>query len=190
MQNQDWNIRGRSDICQICEREFEDNEEFTTLLSRGEEGFRRTDICNTCRDAEDRREGAISIWKSVFRLPPPKEEEPLKKETSETLLRKLLETEEESKRDVIFVLAVDLERRRIFEEKDIELLENGEKKRIYEHKKTGEVFIVHDPNLDLRELEEVQGQVLELLLQKDTSQKDEDNTENPSPETEEAETNA
>jgi len=81
-------------------------------------------------------------------------------------LRRLIETQEETQGDVIFVLAVDLERRKVFQERDIELLDDGGKNRIYEHKATGEVFIIRDPDLDLRELEDVQGRVLELLLGK------------------------
>lgn len=167
MQKQDWNIKARSEVCQICEKPFEDGAEFNTVLSWKDENCLRTDICAEYWDDEKYRPEAISIWRNIFRLPLPEPEEPLKKETSETLLRKLMETEEDSRKDVIFVLAVDLERRRIFEERDVELLENGEKRRIYEHKKTGEIFIIHDPDLDLQELEDVQGQVLELLLHQD-----------------------
>jgi len=167
MQKQDWNIRSRSEVCQICEKPFEDREEFNTVLKMNDDECIRTDVCDKCWEDEQHRAEAISVWRSVFRLPPAKPEEPLKKETSETLLRKLMETEEDSRADVIFVLAVDLERRRIFEERDMEILDSGEKKRIYEHKKTGEVFIITDPDLNLRELEDVQGRMLELLLHKE-----------------------
>ncbi len=157
-------------MCQTCEKPFGDGQEFYTLLSLNEEDeYERADVCDVCWNEEEERPKAVSIWKSVFRFPPPKPEEALKKETTETLLRKLMETEEERQRDVIFVLAVDLERRRIFVERDIELLKNGEKRRIYEHKETSEVFVIHDPNLNLRELENVQGRVLELLIHKEDS---------------------
>lgn len=168
MQEQEWNIRARSESCSLCGREFEDGEEFKTMLASADEELVRTDICDRCWDDEKHRDAALSVWRSVFRLPPPKPEEPLRKETSESLLRRLMETEEVSQRDVIFVLAVDLERRRIFQEREMELLDSGEKKRVYEHKKTGEVFIIHDPDLNLRELEDVQGRVIELLLHKES----------------------
>jgi len=175
MQEQEWNIRARSEACMLCGREFDDGEEFNTMLASKGDELLRTDICDRCWDDEQHRDAAISVWRAVFRLPPPKPEEPLKKETSESLLRRLMETEEESERDVIFVLAVDLERRRIFQEREMELLDSGEKKRVYEHKKTGEVFIIRDPDLNLRELEDVQGRVIELLLHKESQ-------ENPAPE--------
>ena len=166
MQEQEWNIKARSEICNLCGREFEDGEEFNTILASDAEELVRTDICDQCWDDEKHRCAALSVWRSVFRLPPPKPEETIKKETSESLLRELIETEEESRSDVIFVLAVDLERRRIFQEREIEMLDSGEKKRVYEHKQTGEVFIIRDPDLNLRELEDVQGRVLKLLLGK------------------------
>lgn len=166
MREQEWNIKARSENCNLCGREFDDGEEFNTILAGDGEELVRTDICDQCWDDEKHRRASLSLWRSLFRLPPPKPEEPLKKETSESLLRKLIETEEESRSDVIFVLAVDLERRRIFREREIEMLDNGEKKRVYEHRKTGEVFIIRDPDLNLRELEDVQGRVLELLLGK------------------------
>jgi len=166
IKDQEWNIRARSESCQICGHEFADGEEFSTTLGLQDGEIRRLDICDDCWHEEQHRAGAISTWRTVFRLPPPKPEEPLKKETSESLLRRLIETEEDAQGDVILVLAVDLERRKVFQERDIELLDDGGKNRIYEHKTTGEVFIIRDPDLNLRELEDVQGRVLELLLGK------------------------
>lgn len=167
MPGQEWNVKARSDACRLCEKCFEDHETFNTVLSLSDKDCQRTDICESCWNDQEHRAGAVSVWKSVFRLPPPKSDEPLKRETSESLLRKLIETNDERNRDIIFVLAVDLERRRIFEERDIELRDDGRKNRVYEHKKTGEAFIICDPDLNLRELEDVQGRVLELLLSGD-----------------------
>ncbi len=164
MQDKEWNIKSRSEVCRICAHAFQNGQEFSTVLADEQGELVRNDVCDNCWDDDRFRSNSFSIWRSVVRFPPPKSDGPLKKETSESLLRRLMETDEHSQRDVIFVLAVDLERRRIFEERDIELLEDGTKNRIYEHKKTGEVFIVHDPDLNLRELEDVQGRVLELLI--------------------------
>lgn len=169
MQEKEWNIKARSEVCSACETPFEDGDDFTAVLSLVDGECVRTDVCDRCWDDDKYRTDAISVWRSVFKVPPAKPDGPLKKETSESLLRKLIETNAESQRDVVFVLAVDLERRRILEERDVEILADGSKNRIYEHKKTGEAFIVLDPDLNLRELEDVQGKVLELLLSKEQS---------------------
>ncbi len=94
---------------------------------------------------------------------PPQGAEALRKETAESLLRELMETEDPSKRNVIFILAVMLERRRLLVEKEVQIQPDGVKIRVYEHKQTGESFVVPDPQLKLAEIESVQREVMELL---------------------------
>ena len=75
-----------------------------------------------------------------------------------------METDDPAKRNVIFILAVMLERRRILVEKEVQMPEGtGQKIRVYEHKQTGESFVVPDPQLKLKEIETVQREVMELL---------------------------
>ena len=64
---------------------------------------------------------------------------------------------------MVFILTVMLERKRILAEKDVQIRDDGVKVRIYEHKKTGETFLVSDPGLKLAELEQVQEEVVALL---------------------------
>lgn len=64
---------------------------------------------------------------------------------------------------VIYILAVMLERKRILVERDVKTCDDGSILRIYEHKKSGETFLVTEPHLQLDKLEEVQMQVVELL---------------------------
>jgi hypothetical protein len=56
-----------------------------------------------------------------------------------------------------------LERRRILEEKDVKFRDDGVKVRVYEHKKTQEVFMIPDPQLRLDQLEQVQEEVVLML---------------------------
>ena len=74
-----------------------------------------------------------------------------------------METDDPSKGNVIFILAVMLERRRILAEKEVQLQPDGRKIRVYEHKQTGESFVVPDPQLRLKEIESVQREVMDLL---------------------------
>lgn len=160
--NQEWNIKDRSPDCAECGRAFEDRQALFSRLDFTEEGYVRRDFCESCWD-DGAKEGALSVWKSVFRVPAPPPEEPLKKETAESMLRQLMETDDPSKRNAIYILAVMLERRRVFAERDVQVRKDGVKIRVYEHKKTGESFLIPDPGLHLAELEEVQREVLELL---------------------------
>lgn len=159
---QDWDIKSRSPACEACHAEFTDKQAYFSALTFGLQGYARTDFCEVCWRGKSREVGAFSSWHGVFRLPPPKPEEPLKKETAETLLRRLIEEDDAPRAAVIYILAVMLERKRVLEERDVREHE-GATLRVYEHKKTGETFIVRDPGLRLDQLEEVQGDVIRML---------------------------
>ena len=85
------------------------------------------------------------------------------KETAESLLRQLIEVEDPSKTNVMYILAVMLERRRIFAERDVQERRDGMKIRVYEHKKTGETFLIPDPQLKLSDIHHVQEEVVAML---------------------------
>ena len=160
--NQEWNIKGAANICHGCQKNFADQETFYSRLSFEQEGYARRDFCGVCWQ-EGARAGSLSVWKSVFRAPEPPAQEPLKKETAESLLRELMLTEDPANRNLIFILAVMLERRRMLVERDVQTREDGVKVRVYEHKATGETFLVPDPQLKLSELEQVQTEVVARL---------------------------
>ena len=164
--NAEWNIRTCADQCAACQKKFTDKETLMSRLRFAAEGYVREDYCAGCWP--ERKPGAdggeVSAWSAIWHAPAPKTPEPLKKETAESLLRELMETDDPAKRNVIFILAVMLERRRILVEKEVQVTEsNGLKIRVYEHKQTGESFVVPDPQLRLKEIESVQREVMELL---------------------------
>lgn len=163
--NPEWNIRSCADQCAACQKKFADKESLTSRLRFTEDGYLREDFCAECWPKRDGAgAGEVSVWSAVWTAPVPKTPEALKKETAESLLRELMETDDPSKRNVIFILAVMLERRRILVEKEVQMPEgNGLKIRVYEHKQTGESFVVPDPQLKLKEIESVQLEVMELL---------------------------
>ncbi|MBL7114600.1 MAG: hypothetical protein ISS35_02445 [Kiritimatiellae bacterium] len=174
---QDWDIKSRGSQCSQCEKQFEDLESYYALLTFGEEGYERKDYCQPCWKLEDRENQAFSTWKGTFRLPPAKAEEPLQKENAESLLRRLLEDDPEEHVNVIYILAVMLERKKLLDEKDVRMSEDTTL-RIYEHKKTGETFVVRDPHLRLDELEHVQQSVIDLL---DGGEKEDNSDNEPTP---------
>jgi len=163
----DWNIKSRSHKCTKCERKFEDKEEFTSVLMFSDEGYDREDICKDCLgDNENLHNATVSHWVSVYHVPPPPEEEPLTKETVESLLRKLTDDYEAQNANIIYILAIMLERQRLLIEKAAQYRDDGGLYRIYEHRKTGETFVIYDPELkmdELEELEETQKMVITIL---------------------------
>ena len=162
MNGQEWDVRAPARECEGCRRVFGDGEALVSRLYHdASSGYRRTDLCAACAAAAGG--GAVSVWRTVYHAPAPPPEEPVRKETAESLLRKYMETSEPGHAPVIFVLAVMLERKRLLIERDVQRLDDGSRRRIYEHRLTGETFVVPDPGLRLDRLEQVQQEVVVLL---------------------------
>jgi hypothetical protein len=160
---QDWDIKARGSACRACATAFKDQETYYAALVLGEGAYARADYCAACWPRALVDAAPYSRWKGVFRMPPPAPTEPLKRENAEALLRRLMEQEDEANRNPIFILAVMLERRKLLVERDVQRREDGILIRVYEHRKTGDTFIVPDPNLRLDQVEAVQKQVIALL---------------------------
>ena len=89
--------------------------------------------------------------------------EPLKKEDAGELLRKLMTLDDPAMKNVVYVLAVMLERSKILVERDAKGQDDGTIRRVYEDRKNGDTFVILDPRLRLENLGEVQQQVVALL---------------------------
>ncbi len=162
MMAQDWEIKRRGDTCTKTGQPFEDGQTFYTLLFLGKDGFRREDLCEEAWKERNDNIQPFSFWRSTFELPPPAEPETLAKATAEDLLRRYLEENDPGRENARYILALMLERKRLL--RQIERKEaNGRRLLVYEHVKTGEVFLVPDPELRLDQLAEVQTQVAALL---------------------------
>ncbi len=161
---QEWSIQSRSSACQGCSRTFAAGEECVSVLFRDPPGFARSDVCQDCwQGRPPDAEPAFSVWRSVFQPPPPPAEEALRKETAESLLRRLMEQDDATHIPVMYILALMLERKKILIEQDVTVDEDDTVRRIYEYRRTGEIFVITDPRLNLDSLENVQRQVVEML---------------------------
>lgn len=162
MYNQEWEIKPRAIICKMCQQPFPDGRIYVSSLRLNGAEYERIDCCENCWK-QNACQDAFSVWKGTFHAAPPPPPEVLKKETAESLLRKLIEKNEPEYRNAIFILAVMLERRRILAEKEVQKKDDRIMIRVYEHRKTGETFIVSDPLLSLDQLGHVQEEVAALL---------------------------
>ncbi|MDO9543152.1 MAG: hypothetical protein Q7J98_12650 [Kiritimatiellia bacterium] len=165
MFNQEWEIKPRALICKTCAASFTGGQIYVSSLRLNGAEYERSDCCESCWK-QNAPGDAFSVWRGVFQaepLPP----EVLKKETAESLLRKLIEKNNPQHRNAIFILAVMLERRRILAEKEVQKNDALTMIRVYEHRKTGEIFIVSDPMLRLDQLGHVQEEVSALLSGQD-----------------------
>lgn len=159
---QDWQIRSRAHQCLKTEKPFEKDQTVYSRLRRTEEGYVREDFCKDGWE-QVQEEPMVSSWKSEYEPPPPPKPEAVQKESAESLLRKLIEQEDERNLNTIYILAVMLERKRILVERDVQKQENGVILRVYEYRKGGETFLIRDPQLKLAELEAVQEEVVTML---------------------------
>lgn len=161
VREESWQIKRRSDLCAGTNEPFTDKEEIMTRLLFRDGEYVREDY-RLAYWNEHKPDHGLSAWKSIFRIPPPPTEV-MKKESAETLLRNMVAKEDADDTNAIYILAVMLERKKILVEKDVQTREDQTKIRVYEHKKTGETFLVIDPELKLAEIEKVQEEVVGLL---------------------------
>jgi hypothetical protein len=80
----------------------------------------------------------------------------------ETHLRQLIQEDQPEKTNARYILALMLERKKTLKQVDVRET-GGERILIYEHAKTGEVFLILDPKLRLDQLDAVQTEVYAFL---------------------------
>ena len=152
-------------MCSICQKPLVDKSPVVSVLKALPDGYERQDCHPECWKTNPRDWEPFSQWEGVYQAPPPPDarKEPLKKETADELLRRLISLDDPAMKNVVYVLAVMLERSKILVERDAREQEDRTIIRVYEHRKTGEGFIVLDPRLRLENLADVQQQVVALL---------------------------
>jgi hypothetical protein len=158
----DWPIKHRADTCARTGRAFEPGEQFYTLLFREGEGYRREDLSEEAWTQRNENIRPFSFWKSRYEPPPAAPPEALEKENAEEIFRRLLAQNDPANANACYVLAVMLERKRVLKPIKAERTDD-QPVLIYEHAKTGDVFIVPEVRLRLAEIEHVQNEVSQLL---------------------------
>lgn len=161
-----WHVRSRGRECAATQLPFVEGEVIVTALFPDPEssGYVRRDyrtdgwtIYQKCGPAP------FSSWRTKYSAPSGNETSNLvEKLSAEEILQRLVEEDEDHTENARFILAVMLERQKLLRETDHQRTSNGIL-RVYEHRKTGEVFIVKDPNIPLSDVETVQNEVFILL---------------------------
>ena len=162
----DWNIQSRAQACQACGKGFSDGQSYRTILFEERTGYMRQDVCAACWDTQysqgsSERKGFVSQWQGLFEKAVP-QPEAIQKETAETLLRKLVTRNDPQHAAACFILAVMLERKRLLKIK-AQSVQDGQRVFIYEQPRTGDLFTIVDPGLQLNQLDAVQRDVGHLL---------------------------
>ncbi|HTI69900.1 MAG TPA: hypothetical protein VMF06_08040 [Candidatus Limnocylindria bacterium] len=162
----EWHIQSRARTCHHTGKVFADGDVYHTVLIETPSGFERMDLsAHAWKELSAElfaRPGVVSHWKGIFEAAPAVAPDAIGKDDAEALLRKILVRKEEQYEAVAYILAVMLERKRILKLKG-QSRETGRRILVYEHPKSGDVFPIVDPNLQLAQLEAVEHLVTDLL---------------------------
>ncbi|OYW75034.1 MAG: hypothetical protein B7Z37_15320 [Verrucomicrobia bacterium 12-59-8] len=162
---QNWSIRSRAHACALTNRPFEDGEVFHTTIyfDPEENGYVRRDVCAEAWAQEVEQRKPVAAWKTVYsKVLAEAKPEIAPKESAQALLQRFIEDGDPRTENARYILALMLERKRQLTqtaEKEVD----GAKMLFYENRKTGEIFIVRDPELKLDEIADMQDEVATLL---------------------------
>ena len=176
-----WHIKSRAHQCSISEKPFTEGEVFFTAIFPDPEldGYLRSDFSQEAWESrENEAPLPFSFWRTVYR--PPEVEAKVTivdKDDPESLLKMMIEQDEAHTENTRYILAIMLERKKILVETDSQKTRTG-LIRIYEHRHSGEVFIVKDPLIPLREIAPIQEEVQRMLAPDEETPTNEDTPAN------------
>jgi hypothetical protein len=157
----DWSIRPRAHLCAGTGKDFSDGEVVYTVLVAGEGGMERKDYAEEVWSQEGNRPTYFCFWKGKFRMQPAEiEKEPPAARAEAELRRRLSQpvATESPEARVIFLFALLLERRKILLVRERTTGPEG-RVTVYEHKVTGEVILVPEPEVKLSEVDRLRSEV-------------------------------
>jgi hypothetical protein len=164
--NENWNIRTRAPVCAHSAAPFADGDEMVTVLIEDEttgELLRRDYAVSSWKAVEPTLTTPFSFWRTAFTATKSEARpEIAAKETAEDLLRRLVAEDSITTENTRYILAVMLERKKQLKQTGTRETEDATFL-VYEHGKTGEVYIIRDPELKLDQIADVQTEVSRLL---------------------------
>ena len=165
-----WKIRSRARKCAHTGHPFQDGDRFHTCIVADPEsdGYLRKDYSEAAWEElkpHEQDPEPFSYWRSTFEVPvpaAPDQARKMDKDDAEVLLHQLMEADDPRTDKTRYILIVMLERKKLLKQVGEKQVEDR-RLLIYEHTKTGEVFIVTDPQIRLDEVQVVQEEVVGLL---------------------------
>lgn len=161
-----WQIKSRARSCSVTGKTFEDGESYYAAIFPDPEssGYLRRDFSEQAwHDRSLDADEPFSFWRGKYEIAPAEpKSEVMEKDDAESLFRRMVEEDLPHTENARFILAAMLERKKQLKETDTQRLPTGIL-RVYEHRKSGDVFIVRDPEIDLEQVEAIQQEVSDLL---------------------------
>ncbi|MDB4438142.1 hypothetical protein N9195_00985 [bacterium] len=160
-----WSIKSRARECAESGIAFESGQKIRAAIfpDPDSSGYLRKDYTTEAWENREDEEKPFSTWITTYEPPVVEEKaEDVVDEDPETLLKRLVEEDEEYTENARYILAVMLERQKLLRETDTQEIPSGIL-RVYEHRKTGDVYIIKDPQIPLSDVDRVQEEVRQLL---------------------------
>lgn len=173
-----WEIKSRGRFCSSCQAPFELGQVYHCLLDLSGDEPERRDFCVRCWNEHypslKKEAGESAYWRGVFRmLYSPVDREVIKRDLVRDLLDRYVGSTEPAHINLCYILALLEERKKIFIERETVRGEDGERMVVYEHAESGDTYLIRDPGLSLKEVEEVQAEVSELLSREKSAEEEE-----------------
>ncbi|MCX6866775.1 MAG: hypothetical protein NTV46_11285 [Verrucomicrobia bacterium] len=161
-----WHVHPRSRECAATRRAFSDGETIVTALYPDPQtgGYLRRDLClDAWKLLPADAEPPFSFWQTTFSAPTGGHHQTdTEKLSAEEILHRLVIEDADHTENTRYILAVMLERRKLLRETDSQRTPSGIL-RVYEHRKTGEIYLIRDPDIPLAQVEAFQNEVIVLL---------------------------
>ncbi len=170
---QDWKISRRHNKCTHSGKKFADGQSFYTCIFDDPEGegFLRKDFSEAAWKELAETFKPFSFWKTTCKYPQEETQvEVLGNESAETMLRRMIEEDEASTENARYILTLMLERKKNLHPVGVKETDSS-RLLLYEHRASGDVFVIRDPRLKLDEVEKIQEEVSQLLDQDNTAKK-------------------
>ncbi len=160
-----WSIKSRARVCAATGEAFEEGQKVRAAIfpDPDSSGYLRKDYALDAWQAREEEGTPFSNWVTTYEPPVIEEKaEDVVDQDPESLLRRMVEEDEAHTENARYILAVMLERKKLLRETDTQEVPTG-MLRVYEQRKTGDVYIIKDPQIPLSEVDQVQQEVKELL---------------------------
>jgi len=160
-----WSIKSRARECAATGTPFETGQKIRAAIfpDPDSSGYLRKDFLEKSWDEREDKDEPFSTWITTYEPPLVIDKpEDVVDEDPETLLTRLVEEDEAHTENARYILAVMLERKKLLRETDTQEVPSGIL-RVYEHRKTGDVYLIKDPQIPLSDVEKVQAEVKQLL---------------------------
>ncbi|MBM4053116.1 MAG: hypothetical protein FJ264_00285 [Planctomycetes bacterium] len=157
----EWKISKGNTECSACEKKFEEEEEYYSALFDENESFSRKDFCAVCWK-KDALAHLFSFWKTrVLR-----QDKPVQRLVNISVILdifcRLEGSEETHKKNLRYVLALYLMRKKIFKFKDLQKQEGAECI-VVQYPKENKEYFVFNPNINEAEIESLTSEMSQLL---------------------------